>query len=455
MANKSFDAIIDEIKKSPRKKVKVAITDIDGILRGKYIHVDKFLSAVKSGFGFCNVVFGWDAADVCYDNVKYTGWHSGYPDANANLDLNTYRKMPWNDNVPFLLGDFTDDKGTALSACPRSLLKRILGRAEQAGYNVMAGLEFEFFNFKETAETLDEKQYSGMQPLTPGMFGYSVLRAGQSQDYFNAIFDQLLSFDVPLEGIHTETGPGVYEAAIQVSDALEAADRSILFKAGVKRIAHDFGIMPTFMAKWHKDLPGSSGHIHQSLWSKDGKQNVFYDEKDEFKMSDTFKSFIAGQILLMPEFLCFYAPTINSYKRLVEGLWAPTRVTWGVDNRTASLRVIPGSEKSTRLETRVSGADINPYLALAASIASGLYGIENKLELKDARIVGNAYEARKATRLPANLYEAAKKLQKSKVAAEMFGAEFVEHFAESRFWEWRQYEQSVTNWEIQRYFEII
>ncbi|MEO7297216.1 MAG: glutamine synthetase family protein [Verrucomicrobiota bacterium] len=445
--------VLEKLRAADVTKVKVAVTDIDGILRGKYIHKEKFFSAIENGFGFCNVIFGWDANDVCYDNARYTGWHSGYPDALARIDLQTFRKIPWDNNIPFFLGDFVNAQNEPLEICPRQLLKKIVARAGAAGFVAKCSEEFEWFNFCETSQTLVEKNYISPTPLTPGMFGYSVLRMSHNQPFLNALMDELGAFGVPIEGLHTETGPGVLEAAILYGDALEAADRSVLFKSGTKEIAQRFGIMPSFMAKWNSQLPGCSGHVHQSLW-RNGK-NIFHDGKDPQKISKIFRSYIAGQLLCLPEILPFFAPTVNSYKRLVDGYWAPTKVTWGIDNRTTALRVIPGSVSSTRLETRVPGSDVNPYLAIAAAVASGLYGIEKKLSLDVEPVSGSAYLDKKAERLPRNLYEATKRLADSKIARELFGETFVEHFVQTRLWEWRQFQDSVTNWEMQRYFEII
>jgi glutamine synthetase len=246
----------------------------------------------------------------------------------------------------------------------------------------------------------------------------------------------------------------VLEAAIFYSDPIEAADRAVLFKSGAREIAHRFGIMPSFMAKWNAALPGCSGHIHQSLWDERGKRNLFFDASAKNKMSDLFSSYVAGQLECLPELLPLYAPTINSYKRLVEGAWAPTKANWGLDNRTTALRSIPGSNKSTRLETRVNGSDSNPYLALAAALASGLYGVKKKLTPR-APVTGSGYDDKKAPSLPANLEEATRRFEKSDIARELFGDEFVEHFAATRHWEWRQYGRAVTDWEMQRYFEII
>jgi len=445
--------VVESLRRSQVGKVKVAVSDIDGILRGKYIHRDKFFSAVEGGFGFCDVVFGWDAMDQCYDNTKLTGWQHGFPDAMARIDLGTYRTVPWDNNVPFFLGNFVTGDGKPHPLCPRQVLKRVLARAEKLGYGAMVGAEFEFFNFAETPQSWAAKKGVGPEPISPGMFGYSLLRANLNREYFNALMDETAKFGIPIEGLHTETGPGVYEAAILFSEALEAADRAILFKTAAKEIGARYGIMPSFMAKWNEKLPGCSGHIHQSLCNANG-DNVFYDPGDPHKMSALFRHYVAGQVQLLPELLPFFAPTVNSYKRLVEGAWAPTRSNWGIDNRTTAFRVISGSAKSTRLETRVSGSDVNPYLALAAALGSGLYGIEHELEL-DAPIVGSGYADQTSAKLPSNLYEAATRLSGSQAAREIFGQAFVEHYAATRLWEWRQSQTAVTSWEMERYFEII
>lgn len=447
-------AVLARVEEAPGSKVKVAVTDVDGVLRGKYIHKEKFRSAVEGGFGFCNVIFGWDIADACYDNAAYTGWHSGYPDALARIDLTTFRQVPWDGQVPFFLGEFVDAAGAPLAVCPRQLLRRVLARLQAAGYAAYSSLEYEWFNFAETPQSLADKHHVAPKPISPGMFGYSLLRMGQNLPFFNALMDDLAAFSVPLEGLHTETGPGVVEAAILYSPPLEAADRAVLFRTSAKEIGFRFGIMPSFMAKWSSELPGCSGHIHQSLWDADYTRNLFFEESQPAKMSPLFRHYLAGQVHCLPEILPFFAPTVNSYKRLVEGAWAPTRSNWAVDNRTTAFRVIPGSAKSTRLETRVSGSDANPYLALAAALASGLYGIEHRLELPDP-VTGSGYSDRHAAPLPRNLAEATERLAASDIAKELFGAAFVEHFVATRRWEWRRFQQAVTSWELERYFEIV
>jgi glutamine synthetase len=435
------------------RKVKVAVTDVDGVLRGKVLHRDKFDAALAGGFGFCDVVFGWDMTDAVYDNTQVTGWQHGFPDALVRLDAATARRVPWDDDVPFFLGEFVSTDGKPYPICPRQTLRRVLARADKLGFTAMCGLEFEWFNFAETPHSWAQKQGVDPTPLTPGMYGYSLLRANANRGFFNALMDQLLAFRVPIEGLHTETGPGVYEAAIQFSDALECADRGTLFKAGTKEIGAQFGILPSFMAKWSQQYPGCSGHLHQSL--SDGRSNLFYDAKGRAGMSRLFESYLAGQIAVLMEFAPLFWPTINSYKRLVDGFWAPVKPTWAIDNRTASFRVIPGSAKSTRLETRCPGADINPYLAVAALLAAGLYGVERKLRLTAPPITGTNQGSDSIPRAPRSLQETTAIFRRSDVARDWLGDTFVDHFAATREWEWRQWQDAVTDWERKRYFEII
>ena len=457
MATSKVHPALKAVEKSGAQKVKVAVSDIDGILRGKYLHIDKFKGAAEpypaGGFGFCDVVFGWDSSDQCYDNTSVTGWQHGFPDALARLDLDTARNVPWDNNVPFFIGEFINSDGTPHPLCPRQTLKKVIQRAAKMGVNPMCGMEFEWFNFLENSHSWESKKGVGPTPLTPGMFGYSLLRMNQNREFFNAIQDEMLQFGVPIEGLHTETGPGVYEAAIAFSDALTQADRAILFKTGTKEIGARFGIMPSFMAKWNAAYPGCSGHIHQSM--SDGKKNLFADAKGRHGMSKMFESYLAGQVAHLMEFAPMFWPTINSYKRLVDGFWAPVKPTWGVDNRTASFRVIAGSPKSTRLETRCPGADVNPYLAMAAVIAAGLDGVEKGMKLTAPAIHGTNGGAENMPRAPRTLIETTRNFQQSKVARDWLGDTFVDHFAATREWEWRQWLDGVTDWELKRYFEII
>ena len=445
----SLPELLQELTEEGATKVKLAITDVDGVLRGKLISFDKFRSVAEKGFGFCDVVFGWDSGDQAYDNGAYTGWHTGYPDAHAMIDINTFRRVPWENDLPFFLAGFGG------APCPRGLLKRVIAQAAEQGYKAYFSQEFEWFNFLGRGGAVSAEDYKSLQPMSQGMYGYSILRASQGSAYFQDLFDQLEKFGVPLEGLHTETGPGVYEAAILYADVLEAADRAVLFKSGVKELGHRHGVLPTFMAKISESLPGCSGHVHQSLWTADGGRNLFYEEGAGTGISALMESYIAGQLHCLPHILPMYAPTVNSYKRLVEGAWAPTTVTWGIDNRTTALRALPGGATSTRLETRVVGSDSNPYLAMAACLASGLYGIRQGMKLTAPATRGSGYADKSHGVLPHNLWEATQAMKQSPLAAELFGAEFADHFARTREWEWRQFSREVTDWEMKRYFEII
>lgn len=442
-------AIIDERGLS---HVKVGLFDNDGVMRGKYMSRAKFESSLNSGFSFCDVVLGWDVKDQLYDNAEFTGWHTGYPDAQVRILPDTCRDVFGEDGMLLFLAEFC---GEAETVCPRGLLRRVLKQAEDLGFKVSAALEYEFFLFNETPHSAREKGFRNLESFTPDWFGYSVIRNSVHSDLYESMLAMGETMNFPIEGLHTETGAGVIEAAITVDDALNAADKAALFKTFTKVWAQKNSLLATFMAKWSGDYPGQSGHIHLSLQDDKGGA-VFYDHSQPNNMSQIQSQFLAGQQQLMSELLCLIAPTINSYTRMVPGYWAPTSATWGVENRTTALRVISGSSKSQRIEYRLAAADANPYLALAAAIASGLYGVKNKLEPSKA-IVGNAYDQAQDHKfqLPCTLWEAAQKLRGSEAAKMMFGQEFVNHFASSREWEEREFRKHVTDWEMERYFEII
>ncbi len=432
--------------------VKLGVFDGDGIMRGKYLARDKFLAALDKGLGFCDVILGWDSSDQLIDNLKFTGWHTAYPDAAVRVLPGTLREIPWEPKTALFLGEFA---GHAESVCPRATLRRVLERARGMGYAVSAAAEFEFFMFEETPDSVREKGYRDLKPMTPGSFGYSMLRSTVHAELYQELLDLSQSMRFPIEGLHTETGPGVLEAALVYCEALEAADRAALFKTFTKVLAQRHGLMATFMAKWSNSVPGQSGHLHVSMKTLDGK-TVFHDPSQSDEMSDAMRWFIGGQQALMPELLSMVASTVNSYSRLVPGFWAPTSATWGVENRTTALRVIKGGPSSQRVEYRIAAADINPYLALSVAIGSGLWGIEHKIE-PDAPINGNAYEREhaKKRRLPSTLHEAAERLLASKAGRELFGDAFVEHHAVTRQHEEREFRKAITDWELARYFEII
>lgn len=402
------------------------------------MHRDKVLKAMDDPFGFCEVIFGWDVQDSLYESNQGSGWDRGFPDVKANIDPSSFRVLPWRDGMPMLLADFS---GSNVEICPRGLLRKVVSDVKTAGFSARMAMEWEWFNFRK-----DQPEV----PLSTGMFGYSVLRAGQFHEFWNDLFSRLEEAGVPLEGLHTETGPGAMEAAIQHAAPLDAADRASLFKLFVKELAIKHGIQASFMAKPKAELPGCSGHLHQSLWMKE--QNCFSTEDGSLAKLQEY--YLAGVLLTLPDLMPMYAPTINSYKRFASRTWAPTSVSWGVENRTTACRLI-GTEEESRIEFRVPGADANPYLAMAASLASGLYGIKHKLDLELPETTGNAYEDQKLKNLPQTLNEATQKMKNSTIATELFGEAFVQHFVMTREWEVAQYEKAVTDWEISRYFEGI
>jgi glutamine synthetase len=445
--------IVQRVRESEPNCLKVGLFDIDGVMRGKYLAADKLASALEKGLGFCDVVLGWDSGDQLIDGLSFTGWHTAYPDAEVRLLPETMREMPFEGGMPLILAEFA---GRAEAVCPRNLLKRVLARGADAGLAVKAAAEFEFFLFEETPASVRDKGYRHLKPITPGNFGYSMLRSGVHADFYHELWSVCEAMRIEIEGLHTETGPGVLEAAIAADDALEAADKASLFKTVTKILAQRRGWMATFMAKWSRDWPGQSGHLHMSLQDKETGAGLFYDERKPLAMSDRMRWFVGGQQALMPELLAMIAPTVNSYTRMIPGFWAPTAATWGFENRTCALRVIGGSEKSQRVEYRIGAADLNPYVALAAAIGSGLWGMENRIE-PDAPVEGNAYAVETAPEraLPPTLWEAAQRLRASDAARELFGAQFVDHYAATREWEEREARKAITDWQLARYFEII
>ncbi|MBJ21927.1 MAG: glutamine synthetase [bacterium] len=432
---------------------KIGVFDIDGILRGKYVDLMKLRSAVDKGFGFCDVVLGWDLHDELYERVEVSGWHTGYRDAPVRLDLSSLRRLPLEEDTLLLIGSFCGDYA---EVCPRTTLSRTIDRAAAMGFGVDAAFEYEFFLFDETPQSIRAKGYRDLRPMTPGMFGYSVLRDSVHAQFYHDLLELMEKFDCAIEGLHSETGPGVLEAAIRYTRGLAAADKAAIFKTFTKVLAQRADLMATFMAKWSNDYPGQSGHLHLSLRDSATGQNVFHTEGAPHSMSETMQHFVAGQVRYLPELTSMVCATVNSYRRLVPGMWAPTASNWGVENRTTAIRVIPAGPEAQRSEYRIAPADANPYLAEAAALASGLRGIEEGLELPSA-ILGNAYEDPDAisSPLPTSLAEASAALRGSTMARECFGDAFVEHFAATREWEDLESRKSVTDWDLARYFEII
>ncbi|OCK84738.1 glutamine synthetase/guanido kinase [Lepidopterella palustris CBS 459.81] len=466
------------------KAVKVAGVDVDGILRGKLMAKKKFLSIVKEGFGFCSVVFGWDMHDQTYfKELRISNKENGYRDLIAVPDLSSFRRIPWENHVPFFLISFYDpDTHASLSVCPRSLLKRTADKLSESGLGAMAGAEYEFYQFRapqthdgpernssSTATFLKNNPVDSLPSLTDGMFGYSLTRPVHNQGYYYGIFDACAQFRCGIEGWHTESGPGVFEAALEFCEITQMADKASLFKLVVKSLGSKHGITPCFMAKPREGLPGNSGHMHVSIVDKAGK-NMFYREEvdtehkwsDLRHLSDMGRHFLAGLVDGLADIMPILAPNVNSYKRLVENFWAPVTVSWGLEHRAASIRLISpptSSPKATRFEIRVPGADTNPHFVLASILALGWRGVEKKMEISIPPLgkgddVGGA--ADKGVRLAKSLKEATEIfMRKDGVAREVFGDEFVDHFGGTRQHEIRLWDEAVTDWEVRRYIETV
>ncbi|KAK4058438.1 hypothetical protein OIO90_000597 [Microbotryomycetes sp. JL221] len=465
----------DKVQASAERLIyDVAGVDVDGILRGKIMTKEKFLSACKAGgFGFCSVVFGWDMHDQAYPNeLKISNLENGYRDLNARIDFNTYRRTPTEPSLPFFLVTFLEpDTGDTLSACPRGTLQRIIAELEASGFEAYAGAEYEYFQFRETPDSVAAKDFHNLQPLTSGMHGYSLLRPELNSEYFHALYDNCAKFGIPLEGHHTETGPGVFESALAYQSVLRMADNATLFKWVAKTTGYKFGVMPTFMAKPYSNQPGCSGHVHISLRDaktgknifavdeadlKTGRSDALYD--DTKRISKIAEHFLAGVLKGLPDIMPCLLPNVNGYKRLVESYWAPVNVSYAYESRVASVRIISpplADPAATRLEVRVPGADMNPYLTFAAVIACGLQGIKQSLPLTLKPLKTIQGQKPKLERLPKTLQEATIKMaNKDSVARQVLGDEFVDHFVGTRQHEWNLFASAVTDWELKRYLEL-
>ncbi|GAA6021311.1 hypothetical protein JCM10207_002693 [Rhodosporidiobolus poonsookiae] len=471
----TYEQIVELVKDDD--KIQVAGVDVDGVLRGKIMQKEKFLSAAKTGFGFCSVIFGWDMHDATYSKeLGISNLQNGYKDILARIDLDSYRRTPTAPHLPFFLVTFFDpETNEGLYACPRATLKKVVDELEKEGLEAMAGAEYEFFQFRETPESLHKKDFHHLEPLTGGMHGYSLLRPAVNSDYFHDLYDNAKRFGIEVEGHHTETGPGVYESALAYQPVLRMADNATLFKhcARVTGLAH--GVTPTFMAKPYGDQPGCSGHVHISLRDKKTGKNVFAVSEEERekgregaanedtrRISQVAEWFLAGVLEGLPDIMPCLVPTVNGYKRLVESYWAPTTVSYAFENRVASVRIIapPVAElPATRLEVRVPGADMHPYFTFSSLLALGLRGIRNRtpLTLAPLRTGSAAQQGQVAQleRLPRTLRDAAERfMREGSLAREVLGKELVEHYGATRLNEWELFAQAVTDWELKRYVEL-
>ena len=444
--------------------VKIGAPDIEGVYRGKRVAAKHFVNSLEDGFAQCDVLFGWDIGEVVLPNLKFSNWERGFADIVMKPDLSTLGIEPWEDHVASAICDLWTEHGEPVSIAPRYVLQQVVERAHAMGFEPLAAAELEFRFFRENMVSLRDKDFGpNLTPLNPGFNCYSISQSSADEHLLGRIARMMRDRGIEIEGYNREHGPGMYEMNLRYADAVTAGDQTMLFKNGVKELCHQLGLTASFMAKWNDQEDGSSGHSHLSLWDRSRERNVFWDEAAEGHMSETMRQFLAGVLEKLPECMALYAPVINSYKRYVEGTWAPLNTTWGMDNRTCSVRIINVNRNAIRIENRVPGADANFYLVFAATLASGLYGIEHQLELPQ-RLDGNAYDAQTVARalegghirqLARTLTQASDLLEHSAFAREYLGQDFVEHFVATRRWEVSEYDKAVTNWDRRRYLELI
>lgn len=441
------------IEKRGAKNVTIALTDTNGLLRGKYVSRNKFLSALDSGWTMPPLVLATHFDDVIYNAPIIADGSDGYADTPTRILPETCREIPWEapERNLLVLAEFEDE---FTDICPRGVYRRIEKLAGEMGFQPYHALEYEFTLFEENAQTAFQKGYRDLTPATP-LITYEVIqRQAAWSNFYNELLDVFDKMDVDLETAHEEMGPGFMEASLAPQSGVLAADNAVLFKTYTKAFAERTGRLASFMARWNNDADGQSGHVHISLKDLSGKP-VFRDETAEDEMSNVMRHFLAGMQKLMPELLLMLGPNINSFKRWVPDIFAPIAATWGYENRTCGLRVIRGAAKSQRIECRTPGADANPYLVLACLVGAGLYGIRHKLE-PTKPMHGNVYDQNvpEDQRFPESFRDGIKAFHASDAARELFGERFVETYTATRDQQDREFRAKVTDLELRRFFEL-
>jgi glutamine synthetase len=432
----------------------IGFCDMQGRLMGKRLTADYCLrGGLLKGTHFCTYLLGTDMEMKTPAGYELISWESGYGDWLAKPDWSTLRVVPWLEKTALVLADAADEKtGELIPIAPRSVLKQQLKKAEQQGFRLLMASELEFYLFRQTFEQLVQNGYNHMEAAGHYNEDYNLLQGTRNEKIYRKIRNYMVEAGIPIESSKGEAYSGQHEINMMYADALTSADRHIIFKHGAKEICmlNDHAI--TFMAKPHHQWTGSSGHLHVSLWDAERESNLFFDPQSErYHMSDLMQHFLAGVLCHTRELSLFYASTINSYKRYAPESWAPVHVVWSYDNRTSGIRIV-GEGKSLRIESRIPGADMNPYLAYAAMIGSGLYGIEQKLELPD-EWKGNAYAAQGVPRVPFSLYEAMGLWKESEAVKAIFGEQVAGHYYNMARVEQQAFDTVVTTWERERYFE--
>jgi glutamine synthetase len=442
----------EEVANGTIDTVVVAQVDMQGRLMGKRFQAEFFLESAHHETHSCNYLLATDLEMETVQGYRSTGWASGYGDYVMKADLSTLRRVPWLEGTALVLADVLDHHHhTDVPHSPRAVLKRQIARLRELGYEAMMASELEFFLFHDSYETAHAGGYRGMTLSSAYNEDYHVFQTTKDEDVMRAIRTGLNGAGIPVESSKGEASAGQAEINVRYAGALESADAHAITKNAVKEIVWSKGQSVTFMAKWDQRSAGSSSHLHQSLATPDGTP-AFYDPDAEHGMSALMRSWVAGLLANAAEATYFLAPYVNSYKRFVPGTFAPTKTVWSMDNRTAGFRVVGEGTKSVRVENRIGGADLNPYLAFAAQIASGIDGIERGLELGPA-FSGDAYAARRAREIPVTLRDATEALAKSKMLRAAFGEEVVEHYLHAARWEQAECDRRVTDWDVARGFE--
>jgi glutamine synthetase len=433
--------------------VVLAFPDMQGRPVGKRVTGPFFLQHVQEhGIEVCDYLLAVDVDMDPLPGYRFTNWDTGYGDLAAIPDFTTTRILPWMEGTAVVLCDLVDGAGDPVAVSPRQMLRRQVERAAERGLKVLCATELEFYLFMDSFAEAHRKGWRDLEPHTGTVEDYQLLQTSRQEYVLRRVRNEMLGARIPVEFSKGEAGRGQHEVNVTYAEALETADRHLVFKNGVKEIAAQEGRAATFMAKWSMDEVGSSCHIHTSLWSPDDRP-LMWDDEGPAHLSQVGRRFVAGQLHAARQLAWCFAPYVNSYRRYVAGSWAPTAVVWGEDNRTCGFRVI-GRGAARRVENRVPGADANPYIALAAAIAGGLYGIDHSLELGDP-YPANAYEAEDVTRIPTTLPEAVRELEVSEVAAEAFGDDVHHHLVNTARQEWAAANRVVTDWELARNFERI
>jgi glutamine synthetase len=431
--------------------VLTVFADVQGRLMGKRVVGRHFLDHVAGdGVHACAYLLTVDVDMEPLPGYRFASWATGYQDMKAVPDLSTIRRIPWLPKTALVFCDLFTEEGEPIEVSPRRILQRQVERAAKAGYRVLVASELELYLFKESFAEARAKRYHGLTPVSQYLEDYHILQTTKEEGVVRAIRNGMEGAAVPVEFSKGEWGCGQEEINLRYAEPVEMGDRHTLYKHGAKEIAHLQGSSLTFMAKYDMGAAGSSCHVHSSLWDRTGKRSLFHEKGKRFG-SALFGHWLAGQMAMARELAYFYAPYVNSYKRYQSGSFAPTRIVAGWDNRTCGFRLC-GEGPAFRVENRIPGADANPYLAFAATIAAGLHGIQKKLPAP--RIYeGNAYEDPKLAQVPKTLREAIAALEGSRVAREAFGDEVVEHYLHTARLEQQAFDQVVTDWELMRNFE--